>query len=138
MSRNKLTVNFSAFEEYAEKLDKLGGDIKTAADKSLEESKKLVNKQLHEQMEKHKRTGDTEKAIRDNARVEWSGTLGTVKVGFDIAHGGLPSIFLMYGTPRMQKDQKLYNAVYGAGTKRKIKELQKKIFNDEIKRVMGG
>lgn len=138
MSRNKLTVNFSAFEEYAEKLDKLGGDIKTAVDKSLEESKKLVNKQLHEQMKKHKRTGDTEKTIRDNARVEWSGTLGAVKVGFDIAHGGLPSIFLMYGTPRMQKDQKLYNAVYGAGTKRKIKELQKKIFNDEIKRVMGG
>lgn len=138
MSKNKLSIDFKGFAEYAERLEKLGGDLKEAADKALKESKDLVDEQLHEQMKKHHRTGRTEKSIRDDAEVEWSGNVGSVDVGFDIAHGGLPSIFLMYGTPRMSKDQKLYNAVYGTATKRKVKELQEKIFAEAIQRRMGG
>ena len=138
MSKNKLSIDFKGFEEYAERLEKLGGDLKETADKALKESKELVNEQLHEQMKKHHRTGKTDKSINDNAKVEWSGNVGSIDVGFDIAHGGLPSIFLMYGTPRMSKDQKLYNAVYGSATKRKVKELQEKIFAEAIQRKMGG
>ena len=138
MAKNKLTVDFANFEEYAEKLDRLGGDLKAAIDKALEESKDFVNTQLHEQMKKHRRTGNTERTISDTANVEWSGPICSVDVGFDIAQGGLASVFLMYGTPRMDKDQKLYNAVYGTATKRKVKEIQEKIFVEAIEKVMGG
>lgn len=139
MAKNKISLDFPGLEEYAEKLDRLGGDyLKKAVEKSLEKTKDLINEQLHEQMKKHHRTGNTERSIMDQARVEWSGTMLSIDVGFDISHGGLPSIFLMYGTPKMPKDQRLYNAVYGAATKRKVKQLQEDIFNEAIKDVMGG
>ena len=136
--KNKLSVDFKCFAEVAENLDRLGGDLQATTDKALEASRKLVDDQLHAKMLKHHRSGDTERSILDSARVEWHGTISEVKVGFDIANGGLPSIFLMYGTPRMDKDQDLYNAVYGASTKRKIHELQKQIFDEAVKKAMGG
>lgn len=138
MAKAKLSIDFTAFAAQAERLEKVGGNLQETVDDILEQSKDLVNSQLHAEMIKHHRTGKTELSIRDNARVEWEGTTAKVSVGFDIANGGLPSIFLMYGTPRMQKDQNLYNAVYGTSTKRRIKELQEKIFSEAIKKAMGG
>ena len=136
--KNKLSIDFAAFAEQAEILEKVGGNLNDTVDTILEESKDLVNAQLHAEMLKHHRTGQTELSIRDGAKVEWEGMTAKIAVGFDIANGGLPSIFLMYGTPRMQKDQQLYNAVYGSSTKRKIKELQSQIFDAAIKKAMGG
>lgn len=140
MSKNKLSLDFPGLEEYADKLDRLAGGeaLKEAVGEALEKSKDFINEQLHEEMKKHHRTGLTEKSIMDNVKVEWSGNEVEVKVGFDIAHGGLASIFLMYGTPKAAKDQKLYNAIYGAATKRKIKALQDEAFQKAIDKVMGG
>lgn len=137
MSKNKLTIDFKGFEEYAERLDKLGGDLKSATDEALQKSKEFVDNGLREQMQKHHRTGDTEKSLMLDAKVEWSGSTASVDVGFDIAHGGLASIFLMYGTPKMQPDKKLYNAIYGSATKRKVREIQEEIFAKAIKRREG-
>lgn len=139
MARPKLALDFKGLEELAEKLDKLGkgSALKKAVEKALLESAKLVNLQLEAEMKKHYRTGKTVKSIVPE-KVEWSGTQATVKVGFDIAHGGLASIFLMYGTPKMEKDQRLYNAIYGSQTKRKIREVQEKAFNEVLNEIMGG
>ena len=136
--KNKLSIDFKAFADRAEILDKLGGNLKGTVDQILTESKALVNDSLHAEMIKHHRSGHTEASIRDDARVEWEGLTARINVGFDIANGGLPSIFLMYGTPRMQKDQRLYNAVYGSTTKKKIKKLQTEMFDEAIKKAMGG
>lgn len=138
MSKNKISLDFKNFEEYAERLDKLGGNLREAIEKALQESADLINQQLESDMPKHHRTGRTQRSILSNGRVEWSGTIAEIKVGFSISNGGFPSIFLMYGTPRMDKDQKLYNDVYGAATKRKVREIQEKVFADAIRRVMGG
>lgn len=137
MSRTKCTVDFSVWEEYARKIDRAGGDLKRAVEKALNESRDLVNEQLREAMKVHHRTGRTEDSIREEP-VKWSGTTAEVGVGFSISKGGLPSVFLMYGTPTIPKDQKLYNAVYGTATKRKVRELQEKIFSDALKEAMGG
>ena len=132
MSKNKITVEFKGFEEAAEKLDRAGGDIRKAVEQCLNESAKLVNSQLHAEMKRHYRTGRTEASIMDNSPVEWNGPIGSINVGFDLTTTGLPSIFLMYGTPKIAKDQKLYNAVYGTATKRKVAELQERIFNQAL------
>ena len=136
--KNRLSVDFKGFAEQAELLENLGGDLKETVNEALEQSKNYVDSQLHARMIKHHRTGRTEQSIRDNARVEWHGLVAEVKVGFDISNGGLPSIFLMYGTPRMQKDQQLYNAVYGAYTKKKVREIQAQVFAEAIKKKRGG
>lgn len=136
MPKNKIGLTFEGMEEYIAKLEKLGGDLKSVADESLKESHKFVTPKLHQLMQKHHRSGDTEKSIVDDANVEWVGTVASVEVGFDISKGGLPSIFLMYGTPRMDKDSALYNAIYGRTTRKKIQELQAEIFSKAISERM--
>lgn len=138
MPKMKLSIDFSAFAEMAEKLDELGGDLKGAAQEALEVSKDHVNASLHRDMKRHHRTGRTEMSIMDHAKVEWSGNIAEIEVGFNVAHYGLPSIFLMYGTPKMLPDRRLYNDVYGASTKRKIRQLQEEVFRKAIEKRMGG
>ena len=91
-------------------------------------------------MKEHERTGRTEEAIITNTPAKWKGSIAEINVGFDFNDGGLPSIFLMYGTtvhgqPHITPDRNLYNAVYGAAVKREIKAIQEKAFNQVIERV---
>ena len=150
-SKRKFGVKFEGFSEIAAELDRLQGDLKRTTEKALEFIPEVVNPELHNAMSKHKRSGKTEESIT-NENVSWEGTRATIPVGFDISHGGLPSIFLMYGTPRhapanqygaaggtnrgMAQDKKLYNAIFGSSTNKKIAEKQKEIFEKEIKKVM--
>ena len=124
MAKAKLRLEFTGLEEYAKKLEKLGKTdaLKRAVEKALEDSAQLIYIQLEAEMKRHRRTGKTAESLIP-PKVEWSGTTASVKVGFDLAHGGLPSIFLMYGTPKQAKDQKLYNAIFGSTTKKKIKQI---------------
>lgn len=137
MPKNKIGLTFSGFEELVSKLDKLGGDLKSVTTEALEKSHGLVTPGIHKAMKKHHRTGDTEKSIVDNTKVEWEGTVASIEVGFDISSGGLPSIFLMYGTPRMKKDTTLYNSIYGSSIRRKVQEAQSEIFSKAINERMG-
>lgn len=135
--KNKITLQFKGFEEYAEKLDKLGGDLKAITEKALQNSQLHIGAKLHRQMKQHHRSGNTEKEIIENEYVHWEGSVASVGIGFFIPEG-LPSIFLMYGTPRMKKDQNLYNSIYGSKTKKEIAELQEKTFARAIQKIMGG
>lgn len=133
----KLKLEFDGFDEIIAKLKNLEGDIKGTTEKALEASRDYVVPNLHGAMRPHKQTGQTEKAIDENAKVQWTGTEAKISVGFDISHGGLPSIFLMYGTPRMKKDQNLYNAIFGTKTQKEIRKIQEDIFYEEIRRLNG-
>lgn len=138
MARNKIGLEFSGFEELIERLDASGGDVKDAVNKSLEIAVDTVATKLTEDMRKHHKTGDTEKSIIHDAKIEWEGMTASVGVGFDFGKGGLPSVFLMYGTPRTKPDKKLYNDIYGARTKKEIGEKQEKIFLEMIAKKLGG
>lgn len=132
---NKTRIEFEGFEEVIARLKKLDGDIKGVTEKALKETHKVITKKAETAIAPHKQTGATEKSLKRNAEIEWAGSLASVEVGFDISNGGLPSIFLMYGTPRMKKDQNLYNAFFGTKTKKEVMELQESIFYDEIRRL---
>lgn len=138
MARKKLYMDGEVFGQYAQQLYKLSSMefLKETTEKALMESKAYVTEKLHQDMKKHHRTGRAEASIDDDSGVEWKGTLASVKVGFKISEGGLASIFLMYGTPRMQPDRKLYNDVYGAATRRKIQEIQREVFDKALRQVM--
>lgn len=134
----KLSIDFKQFGDLIEKIDRMNGDVKGVINDCLTQSRDLVTTELKNAMQKHNRTHRTESSIRDNNTVEWKVDEASLKVGFDLTTGGMPSIFLMHGTPRVKKDTKLYNAVYGAKIKKQIKELQTKIFNDYINQYLGG
>lgn len=143
-TKTKLSINFDAFSEYAKKLEEVGANIKKITEECLTEAAEYVNDNLEKDIKPHRRTGRTEKSLRRNAKVKWQGTTASIDVGFDIAEGGLASIFLMKGTPRHEpnhpgtkQDKRLYNDVYGAATQRKIQEMQEKHLQEALEKIMG-
>lgn len=138
LAKNKIGLSFEGLEEMAMKFDELGGDLKSVTTECLEKSHSHVTEKLHKDMKRHNRTGRTDKSIVDKAKVEWNGNTGSVDIGFDIHNGGLASIFLMHGTPRMKKDSRLYADVYGSKTRKEVQELQEEIFKKATDEIMGG
>lgn len=137
MARKHWGIQFEGFNELMEKYDKLGGDLKKIATECLEVAPQEINPRLHKAMQKHHRTGNTEESIVEHPKVEWSGSVGKIPVGFSFYAGGMPSIFLMYGTPRVKKDTTLYNAIYGSAIKKKISAKQEEILMKAIEERMG-
>lgn len=134
--KNRIGLTFRGFEEYAEKIDRLNGDLDNTVKKALQASFDHVTPKVETAINRHVQTGETKSALRHSETVQWEGRKAYIKVGFEFPEG-FPSIFLMYGTPRMKKDTKLYNAIYGTKTQKEIKQIQKEIFEEEIRRVMG-
>lgn len=134
----KMKIDFKGFKEYAERLDSLGGDLKKTTEKALKDSFDLITPQVKTQIQPHHLSGSTEGSLRTTAQIEWDGDRASVPVGFDIKKGGLASIFLMYGTPRMKPDKSLYNAFFGTATKKKLREMQERIFYDAIEKKLNG
>lgn len=150
--KNKLTVDFSGFAEYMEQLDRLGADVKGITAEALKKSFEAVTPGIQAAISPHEKSGDTEKSLVTSSDVKWEGTRASVEVGFDIPHGGLPSVFLMYGTPKhmgsnqygstgkpipgTNQDLNLYESIYGNKTKNKVRKIQKEIFDEAIGRAM--
>ena len=141
MARNHVTIQFEGFDEIAERLVRTQGKLEDATQKALVESQKFVANKLKADMPKHHRTGRTEDTITDDGVVDWEGGRNagkaSIKVGFKISDGGLASIFLMYGTPRMRPDKKLYRDIYGPATKRELSAIQQEIFKDALRELEG-
>lgn len=139
--KNKLTIDFDGFDILQKRLTELGGDAKQAAENALVESHKIVTQKVTAAMVKHRESGDTADAIISAPVVKWTGDTAAVDVGFDIMGGGLPSIFLMYGTqlygqPHITPDRNLYNVVYGAQTRKEIRAVQEAEYTKAVERAM--
>ena len=134
----KIEMQFDGMDAIIRQLEQLEVDVRETVTDALQEAGQLVTEQARAAIQPHKSTGKTEASLRENPTVEWTGTEAAVNVGFDINNGGLPSIFLMYGTPRMKKDIKLYNAVYGAETKKKIEQIERDVLNAAVEKAMQG
>lgn len=138
-SSTKMDLNFDEFEVYRKKLAELSGGetVEKAMTGALKETQQIVAQEVGAAMTPHNKSGNTSRSILLNGDVEWSGGFGKVSVGFDINAGGLPSIFLMYGTKRgIEADKNLYNAVFGAATRKKVQDAQKRAFEKALGEVM--
>lgn len=136
MARKKFQLDFDGLDYYLEKLKSLEADIEPVVEDALKKSAEYVTEQADVAIAKHDLTGATHESLVKNAEVKWMGTTAEIKVGFDISNGGLASIFLMYGTPTMKPDKNLYSAIYGAKTKKAVKELQEKAFYEAMQEAM--
>ena len=131
-------MQFDGMDAIIRQLEQLEVDVRETVTDALQEAGQLVTEQARAAIQPHERTGKTEASLRENPTVEWTGTEAAVNVGFDINNGGLPSIFLMYGTPRVKKDTKLYNAFYGAETQKKIEQIERDALNAAVEKAMQG
>ena len=145
MARRKtmLSIDFSFFAEYAEKLEDLGEDVKDVFGKSLEKSAEQVQADTEKAMNSsylpaHGRyaTGKTKAAISPHPRVVWYGNTAEVGLGFDKGKANAGS-WLITGTPRMAPDKELAKIYSSQGYENKVKNRMKNDVNEFIQRRMG-
>lgn len=140
---SKFSVEFEQFKQLEKQLEKLAGmdGVIEATENALKATDDYVTAEVDKAVASSKfnfdRTGKTKGTIDREQKVEWSGTVASAKAGFTISKGGLPSIFLMYGTPNIKPDTNLKNAAKGQGIHRdKINKIQQEEFNKAIQKVM--
>lgn len=147
MARNKIGLQVKGFEEYMAKLDEVGGSaaMKKGVEEALIASKKHVTPLVEAAMavsnlpaKGEYATGITKDSIDKEMKVYYDGITAFIKVGFDFDKAGLTSIFLMYGTPRMQPVKGLKSAIYGSKTQKQIGEIQAEALNKVIAEIMEG
>lgn len=142
--KNKMSIEFEGFDNVIKKMEQLNGNIKNITEKGLTETHKIVTKKANEAVQNSNlpakgkySTGLTKKTLKKEANITWNSTEASVEVGFSISKGGLASIFMIYGTPRYMKNQKMYNAFWSKKTHDEVIEKQEEIFFDELRRLEG-
>lgn len=145
MAKNKIGLQFDGLEDVINRLEKAQGNVRGAIEETLVASKQYVTDALKRDTTKANypaggkySTGELAKSIDSDTTVKWRGNTAEINVGYDFKKGGLTSVFLMYGTPKHAKVQKLYNDVYGSATKKKLAELQQETLNQIIERTVQG
>lgn len=104
--------------------------------KALTETHKVVTPKLEAEIRKHRLTGATEASLVREPRINVVGTMVSIDIGFDLDKGGLPSIWLMHGTPRITPDKTLYEALYGRKTAGEVAHVQYHAIKDTIDKYM--
>ena len=117
--KNYIDIDFSNFADFAEKLDKLGGDLQKIFGDAMEQAAETVQDDTRDAVGSgnlpaggNYSTGDTEASIIQDPRVKWSGSIGEIGLGFDKTVPGAGG-FLITGTPFMRPDYKLQDIYSG-------------------------
>lgn len=106
--------------------------LEEAVKNALIESKQYITQMLEAEMQTHNRTGITLDSLDTETKVDVNGFKYSIPIGFNLRQGGLASLWLMHGTPKQAPDQRLYDAVYGKGTQKRVKQIQQ----EQVKRVL--
>ena len=137
----RMKILFDGFEDLAYLIDSAGGDLHKAVTEALDETGFYVQNNVNQAALPYAHgglkgyaTGEMFNALKKDNPVIWtSDTIAEVSVGFNLSEkGGFHSIFVMYGTPRMAKDQKLYNAIKGTKTQKDVAKIQESIMSKYI------
>lgn len=131
LSRKRmLTIDFSNFAEYAEKLEQLNADLQEVFSWAMQQAAEKVQQDTLAAIEKANlpaggtySQGDTKDSVIYDLIPLWEGSIGEVKLGFDKTKSGAGG-FLITGTPKMRPDWEL-EKIYG--TRRYENQIKKAI-----------
>ena len=97
-------IEFYGFKELLEKIEKAQLNVEEAVKEAVQKSAEPVKRDMDGFMIKHSppngspwATGETRRSWEE--KMSSRGDTITYKIGYSIKKGGLPSIFLNYGTP---------------------------------------
>jgi len=137
--KSKFAFNFREFAELAERIERAGGKLEDVCEEALLATHDLITPQLSAGIARHVQTGETQGSLERAPRVEWITPLkAQVNIGFDLADGGWPSIFLMWGTPKMKPDTALKNAAFGPKIRRQVAEVQRETMEAVLRELTRG
>lgn len=140
---NKIGLEFAGFDEMLKKLAAAEADTKRVTEDAIKASFDIVTAAAEvsvqpQNLPAHGKysSGRTAASLIRDCRVTWDGTTATAPVGFDASHGGLPSIFMIRGSPRYMKNQLMYDAFYGERIRGEVLAAQLAIFTRVIGEAM--
>lgn len=137
--KSKMAFNFKEMASLAERLEKMGGDLQAACDDALKKTHDYITPQLSTGISRHVVTGETQSSLERSPRVVWlNPNKAQINIGFDLADGGWPSIFLMWGTPKMAPDKSLKNAAFGPKVRREVARLQREALEEAVAKLARG
>lgn len=138
----RMQILFSGFADLAEQIDKVNGDLHKAVDEALSDTQKIVSEAVtssalpyRDKGIKGYATGEMFSTIRNDAKPYWKGTVAEIGVGFgaDKSFAGfMHSIYIMYGTPKMPKNVKVYNAIRGTRVRKEIAKQQEEVLRKYV------
>lgn len=153
MPQASISMDWQGLTDLGETLNALGVNMKVPVEMAMEQAKYLMDTSAYYDMVKHtkpvskwSRTGNTQKSIMFGDEVVWDGYEAEVGVGFDVRHGGLASVFIMYGTPKhmignwehpgVKADKKLYNDFFGSKAKKQVRDTMTRAFESTIREAL--
>ena len=145
MAKNKFSLDFGGFMDYARVIDERLGTkaLQDAATEALDKSAMQANINISLAMEKspysfksgqHYSKGKAKKSLAETAKkgVEVNGTQITAYAGVDLSEAP-EVIILASGTPHLKADTNLKNAVKCKGKYRKqVMQIQQQVFFDKV------
>lgn len=136
---NRITIDYSNFSEYVERLEQLQADVQSIFDDALKEAADEVQEEAKQAVSRSNlpakglySLGNTEKSIVD-PEVSWNGSIGEVSLGFDKSKPGAGG-FLLAGTPKMQPDRKLNQLFMGMKFEKTMSKKVKEKLDEEIEK----
>ena len=125
MAKNTMKLDLKGFNELITELEGLGGDVKKATTEALEKAGQKIGEDTATAVQKKNlpaggkfSQGNTEKTVVQNPKVEWSGDVASIGVGFDFEQKGAGGYLIKgyyqnyHGTPRHMAPSKELNAMY--------------------------
>ena len=142
--KSMLYIDFTNFQQYAERLEQLGANLKNVFTEALEEAAEQVQEDTLVAMDdanlpaagKYSQ-GDTAETVIDDIDAEWHGSVAEIKLGFDKTKPGAGG-WLITGTPRMTPNRAL-EKIYGRKSyERQItKKIEEKLQKEIDRRLKG-
>ena len=141
--KNFIDIDFTTFTRYAEQLEKFGADLQMTMQEAMEKTGKTVAEDTEAAMAASNlpahgkySTGETADSIIKDPKVEWSGNLGTMRLGFDFGKPGAGG-FLITGTPKMPPNQKLAQMYTGRKYERDLVKGIEDNLEKELEKIRG-
>ena len=148
MAKTNFSLDFDGFLELAADIDNLGnGYLKKAVDNAFTASKEYVNSAVLTAMDQSRfnfnrgqgySRGKAKTSLDKikNMPVEWQGTIAKAYVGVSL-RDALEIQFLIYGTPHIQPDTNLRNAIKVKGKyKKEVSKIQLEEFNKVLEEAL--
>lgn len=141
--KSSIEIDFGVFEALADQLERLGADVKEAFSEAMEEEGKKVADDTKAAVAAANlpaggkySTRDTAKTIITNPKVEWSGSLGTIGLGFDKTQPGAGG-WLITGTPKMKPDYALEKIFTHKTYENNMRKAMMKNLQEQIDKRLG-
>lgn len=125
-------VSVYGMDELLNKVEKAGGNVNDAVQKCVDNSLELVGLKMQLFMMEHRETGDTYRSY-EHIKASIKENKVEAMVGYEVAKGGLPAIFLDVGTPKQTPYFFRYYAVENSSGE--LREIQKNTIEEILKEL---